>query len=352
MTQAFAEVLQGSRWLVEPSAMRALVMRALALSSQEVEAARIAVAAMGDRELMPTMVGDVAVIPMTGFITYKASWFSMLFGCSIQQMQAQFRVAVADASTRTILFRCDSPGGVVDMVPEFADEIYAARGTKPMLAVADPLIASAAYWLTSQCDTIYASRSSMLGSIGTKTEHEDISALLEKQGVKMTIIAHPDAKRAGNPYEPLSEEARAELQAWVDEVGLEFEAAVSRGRGVPKARVVEWTQLCLTPRGKRALSLGLADKVGTFDGVLGKLTKTRQATTMTARAADQPDLLAVQSADDPLVAPLELQGDPDPESVGQSSEAGTGDLTAADPEIGHQEQADTDALAVAMVLGG
>ena len=165
--------------------------------------------------------------------------------------------------------------------------------------------------------------------------------------------AGPLTAPAGLDRSPESaQEARAELQAWVDEVGLEFEAAVSRGRGVPKARVVEWTQLCLTPRGKRALSLGLADKVGTFDGVLGKLTKTRQATTMTARAADQPDLLAVQSADDPLVAPLELQGDPDPESVGQSSEAGTGDLTAADPEIGHQEQADTDALAVAMVLGG
>ena len=143
----------------------------------------------------------------------------------------------------------------------------------------------------------------------------------------------------------MSEEARAELQAWVDEVGLEFEAAVSRGRGVPKARVVEWSQLGLPPRGKRAISLGLADKVGTFEGVLGKLTKARQATLAARAATDRLDLLTACDAPD---APIESDAalEPEPQPI-------TGDLPdCSSPQPSDQAQADADAIAVAMVLGG
>lgn len=278
MINEFVHLIGGSRWLMEPRAMRAMLTRVAATSSHEVEAARIAYAGMADRAVQPTLMGDVAVIGMSGPIVYRMSWFSMLFGCaSVEAMQQQFRSALADPSVRTILFRCDSPGGIVDMVPEFADEIFAARGTKPLLAVADTQVCSAAYWLASQCEAIYASRSSMLGSIGVYTDHEDISGMLEKIGVKITLIAHPAEKVEGNPYEPLSEMARANLQGFVDEVGLEFEAAVVRGRGVPKATVADWTTLGIPPRGKRAIALGLADKAGTFDGVIAKLTKGRTA---------------------------------------------------------------------------
>ena len=204
-------------------------------------------------------------------------------------LQAQFRLAQADPTVKTILLRCDSPGGTVDMVPEFADELFAARGVKPLVAVADTMIASAAYWLAAQCDRIYASRSSRLGSIGVYTDHEDLSGMLEQAGVKITLIAHPAKKVDGNPYEPLSDTAHADLQANVDEVGLEFEAAVVRGRGVSKATVTEWTQLGIPPRGKRAIALGLADTPGTFDGVLGKLTKGRSGLRADAFLDGEPD---------------------------------------------------------------
>jgi len=301
MTQAYAEVLDGSRWLMEPKAMRALLTRALATSAQEVEAARVAFAGMPERMMQPTMVGDVAVIAMTGPIVYRMSWFAMLFGCaSIEMMCQQFRTALADPAVRTILFRCDSPGGTVDMVPEFADEIYAARGTKPLVAAADTWMASAAYWLGAQCDQIHATRSSMLGSIGTYVQHEDISGMLEQLGIKITLIAHPAKKVDGNEYSPLSETAQADYQAYVDEVGLEFEAAVARGRGVPKSTVTEWTQLGIPPRGKRAIALGLADKMGTFDAVLAKLTKGRGGMRAAASAPAVAAVAATKAKDDPI----------------------------------------------------
>jgi len=295
MINELAQLIGGSRWLMEPRAMRAMLTRVAATSSHEIDASRVAYAGMAERAMQPTLMGDVAVINMTGPIVYKMSWFSMLFGCSsIEALQQQHRAALADPAVRTIVYRCDSPGGDVVMVPEFADEIFASRGIKPMIAVADTMICSAAFWAMAQCDQIYASRSSMLGCVGTYTEHEDISAMLEKLGVKITLIAHPAEKVEGNAYEPLSEAARAHYQAYADEVGVEFEAALVRGRGVPKATVIEWTKIgVIPPRGKRAIALGLADKIGTFDSVMAKLTsKGRGGRSMAAVAANAAQLKA------------------------------------------------------------
>jgi signal peptide peptidase SppA len=282
MNYELAQMLDGSRWLIEPRAFRALIQRVTMATPDAIQAAMVAYA---NRQVAPTLVGDVAVIEVNGCITYKSSWFSMFFGGgSIQDLQQQFRLALADPAVRTIAFKFDSPGGVVDMVPEFADEIYNARGQKPIIAVADTMIASAAYWLASQVDTIYATTSSQLGSIGVYNEHDDISGMLEKAGIKITLIAHGDHKVDGNPYEPLSDAARADRQAGADEVGDWFETAVARGRGVKKSVVLDTFGQGQVFRGKKAIALGLADKQGTFSQVLSRLTKGRAGVSTAARA--------------------------------------------------------------------
>ena len=54
---------------------------------------------------------------------------------------------LGDPAVKAIVFDVDRPGGAVYGVPELADEIRAARGRKPMEAVANSLMASAAYYL-------------------------------------------------------------------------------------------------------------------------------------------------------------------------------------------------------------
>lgn len=307
MNFELAELLAG-RWLMQPSDFRAFVLpmiqRVEKAGPADIQAAQAAYAA---RDQGPIVVGDVAVIRMTGPIVYKSSWFSMFFGATaIEDLQYQFRAAMGDPAVKTILFQVNSPGGVVDMCPEFADEIYNARGQgKALVATADLLVASAAYWLTSQVDTIYATQSSQLGSIGVFAEHDDISGMLEQAGIKITLIAHGANKTAGNPYEPLSEAARAEIQANVDEIGDWFETAVARGRGVKKSVVLETFGQGKVFRGKEAIALGLADKLGTIGSVLSRLTKGR-VTATSARA-----MFAV-----PVLAPIMAAGEVDDEDDG------------------------------------
>ncbi len=277
MNYEFAKLLDGTRWLMEPKAFRAMLKRA---GSATPAAIREAVAAYTSGPQPPKLFGDIAVIDVCGPITYRRSWFSMYFGgATIEDLQYQLRSALADPAVKSIVFRVDSPGGCTEMVPEFADELFAARGQKPLLAFADTLMCSAAYWIGSQADSIYATVSSRIGAIGVFVEHDDISAMLEKAGIKVTLIAHGAHKVDGNPYEPLNDSVKAEIQDDVDQVGALFDGAVARGRGVSVKDVLDAFGQGDVFNGKEALSLGLADKRGTFNQTLTKLTKGRVSMT-------------------------------------------------------------------------
>jgi signal peptide peptidase SppA len=298
MHPEFASVFGQSPLLMEPTKLREY----LALAEKATpEAIAEAVAAYGQRPTGPDMVGDVAVISCCGPITYKPTWFSMFFGgSSIMEMQAQFRTALADPAVRVIAFRWDSPGGTVEMVPEFGDELFAARGTKPIVSVADTMIASACAWLAFQTDTIYVSVSSMIGAVGVFVNHTDISAMLEKDGVKVTQIAYGDHKLDGTQFAPLSDSAREIFQAYVDELGGEFDAACARGRGVSKKVVADTFGQGQVFRGKKAIALGMADKMGTFGQVIGKLTKGRSSGASARAAAAMPAPAATSTSEVPV----------------------------------------------------
>lgn len=300
MHPEFASILGRSDVLMEPTKFREYVARAEQATPEAIAAA---VAAYGQRPTGPDMVGDVAVISCCGPITYKPTWFSMYFGgSSIVEMQAQHRMALSDPAVRVIAYRWDSPGGTVEMVPEFADEIFASRGQKPIISIADTMVASACAWLAFQTETIYVSVSSMIGAIGVFVNHFDVSAALEKDGVKVTQIAYGDHKLDGTPYAPLTEQAAAIFKEYVDELGGEFDAACARGRGVTRKVVSETFGQGQVFRGKKAIALGMADKQGTFSQVIGKLTKGRagaaaaRATVAMAMIEHQPPAAAKAKA--------------------------------------------------------
>jgi hypothetical protein len=122
--------------------------------------------------------GAVAVIPLTGVITPRGSFLSMLFGGGgggLIDFRDTFRQAVADPDVGAIVIDIDSPGGLVDLVPETAAEIRAARGEKPIISVANTMAASAAYWIGSQGDEFVVTPSGDVGSVGVYMVHEDWS---------------------------------------------------------------------------------------------------------------------------------------------------------------------------------
>lgn len=276
MNYEFARLFGGSRWMIEPNAFRSLLKRAEAVSAETIHAAMKAYSERPPTPPAPIIVGDVGVINVTGPIIYRASWISDLFGfAAVETLRAKFRAALADQAIKTIVFRGETPGGIIDMVPEFADEIYAARGQKPMIAVADTYVASCGYWLLSQCDRIIVPRSGSLGAVGAYLTHENIAGMLEKMGIEITFIQHGENKTEGNPYEAPSEAYKAHAQSQIDIVGGDFDQAAARGRGVSKKVVLDTFGQGRMYLGREAVALGMADAVGTFDQLMAKLTKGR-----------------------------------------------------------------------------
>lgn len=235
---------------------------------------------------------NVAVIPIYGAITHRGSFFSFFFGsgATVEAITQQLRTAVNDPTVSAIVLDIDSPGGDTDGVEELASEIFAARKQKPVVAVSNSLCASAAYYLASQASEVVVSPSSLTGSIGVYTLHEDDSQLLENAGVKVSLIKFGENKAEGNPFEPLSDSAREHLQEMVDTYGDAFEKTVARGRGLKQDDVHKKFGQGRVFDAKKAVRLGMADRVGTLDDVLAKQGAQRA---ISGRRADYANVTVV-----------------------------------------------------------
>jgi ClpP class serine protease len=165
----------------------------------------------------PLAVQDgVAIIPIRGTILPHGTALSTFLGfASVEGIRELFRSAQARPDVQAILFEVDSPGGRVDGLADLADEIHAARGGKPLVALAADSAYSAAYFLASAADEVHVTQSGGVGSIGTIALHIDESQALEQEGLKITAITSGTKKAVLAPFAPLSEDGRAEWEAAV-----------------------------------------------------------------------------------------------------------------------------------------
>ena len=217
--------------------------------------------------------GTVAVLPMFGTMSRRMGMLgAMSGGLSVESFSKAFQELVDDESVSAIVLDVDSPGGSVYGIEELSQQIFDARSKKRILAVADQLMASAAYYVASSADELIVSPSGEVGSIGVYAMHFDYSAALEEEGIVVTIIKAGDRKAEGNPFESLSEEAVEHMQSMVDAYYSQFRGAVARNRGVSEADVDANYGQGLTFDAKRALERGMVDRIATLDQVLAELT--------------------------------------------------------------------------------
>ena len=219
--------------------------------------------------------GVIAVIPLFGVLSQRMNMMTDTSGgTSTELFGAALRSAVKDSSVGAIVLDVDSPGGNVYGVQELWSTIMAARGEKPIVAVANSMAASAAYWVATAADEIVVSPGGEVGSIGVIAAHEDVSAKEEKEGIRHSLITFGKHKALGNPFEPLSDADRDYLQKRVNECGEMFVSSVAKGRGISRSSVMRDFGQGLMFGAKEAVTLGMADRVGTLPETLARLAKS------------------------------------------------------------------------------
>ena len=237
--------------------------------------------AEGDRPFVVTPNG-VAIIPVLGTLANRTFGLAAMSGlASYLRLGEQLDAAAVDPAVKGILLDVDSNGGQAGGVFDLADRVLGLRGVKPVYAVADEACLSAAYALACGAERFYVTQTGAVGSIGVVALHADQSGADEKAGVRYDYITAGDRKADANPHAPLSDEARAALQAEVDRLYGLFVTRVATARGLSEAQVRD--QQAGVFFGGNAVTAGLADQIGTFASALTDLSTRLAASRSSGR---------------------------------------------------------------------
>jgi signal peptide peptidase SppA len=296
-------------------------------------------------------VERIAVVSVIGTLVSRSGYLDAASGLQAYgDIADAIAAAMDDASVRGVILDVDSPGGEVGGLFDLVEQIEAIRSAsaKPLWAVANESALSAAYAIASTADRFYVTRTGEVGSIGVVAVHVDESGADAKAGLAWTFVFAGERKVDGNAHEPLSERARATIQADVDRLYAEFCALVAANRGLP-VETVRGTNAAIY-RGELAIRAGLADQLGTLDLAVAEMAaeldraasasrptiiptpkrSLSMATNETEQIDDQPK--HPQQSVPPAPAPAEASRDPAPPAAaaGPTLDASTAEKLRAE----------------------
>lgn len=217
---------------------------------------------------------DVAIIPICGPLM-KSDFCGELGTASLKQLT---QMASISDSVKTIIFLIDSPGGTVDGTKAFADVIKACP--KQTIAFADGLMCSAAYWIGSSCDRVYASTElDTVGSIGTMSTLWDDTKQLEAKGIVVReYYASASTDKNKVIQDALDGDGKKLITEILDPMNDVFMATVKSNRaGKIKSDALSGK----TYMGQKAIDAGLIDGIMPFEQLINQ-TRAAKNNYMTA----------------------------------------------------------------------
>lgn len=218
-----------------------------------------------------TRDGSVAMVTVRGPIGKTAGFFD-----GYDAIRKRFSAALADPDTGAVLLKLDSPGGTVAGMFDAVRAMRAARAIspKPVLAFADDKAFSAAYALASVADEVFVPETGSVGSIGVVAMLADRTAMNEKMGLRIELVASGKRKVDGNPDVPITDDMLKRSQALVDVLGKKFAASVAETRPLSEDAILGLE--ADTFMGQAAVKAGLADGILTLEQVTQRAQQSAQ----------------------------------------------------------------------------
>lgn len=183
--------------------------------------------------------------------------------------------AFKDKNTQAVILDINSPGGSAVQAADVFDEIMRLRQLHQNIkvyAVCSDACASAAYYMASAANDIYANQASLVGSIGVMLDGFGFTGTMDKVGVERRLMTAGDHKGFMDPFSPMSPDDEKIAQGLLDGVHTQFIQSVERGRG-NRLKITPDTFSGLVWTGQQALPLGLIDGFGTTHSVARDIIK-------------------------------------------------------------------------------
>lgn len=174
-------------------------------------------------------------------------------------------IAETDA-VKALVVTISSPGGTTYGGEVLFKAIRKVAAKKPVVSDVRTLAASAGYMIALAGDRIVAGDSSITGSIGVIFQYPQFKKLMDKIGVSLEEIKSAPLKAEPSPFHPPSEDAKAVIQAMIDDSFGWFVDLVADRRKMPREEALKLADGRIFT-GRQALKLNLIDELGGDDEI-------------------------------------------------------------------------------------
>ena len=268
LTSSVNSIESSSVWLGSQQAYDTVANLGPVLASGEIHS-RYSDEDMGFADRNYEITGDgTAVLELKGsFINASLPPFiERLFGVrGYASMQRDFEALAQDPEVKRVILDVDSGGGATSGIYDTIQALMDLRAVKSVATYSSNFMCSAAYWIGSSVDMVGTSPMCASGNIGAMLIHTEHSGSLQQHGVKATIIRSRPNKGLGTSVEPLSPEARVELESHVNFIHDKFVEQVSANRRISVETLESGISDGKVFFAQDAKKNGLIDIVGSFD---------------------------------------------------------------------------------------
>ncbi len=209
--------------------------------------------------------------------------------------------AFKNPNTVAVVLRINSPGGDAVESSYVYTEILHQRNQYPkipVIAICESMCASAAYYIASACNDIFANPSSIVGSLGVIANSIGFPETLQKIGAERRSFTAGKNKNLLDPFLPLKEEHVEIMREVLSNAHAQFIDAVKVGRG-SRLQLEENQEEIFSGRiwtGRQAIKLGLIDGFHNLHSLSRERLKIKDIVDYTVRPNFLQSLLNTISA--------------------------------------------------------
>lgn len=222
---------------------------------------------------------------------------------SYEGLKSKIQGAISNGASKIVLY-VDSPGGEVAGLFGLTDFIASIPATYGVETVAftDGYMTSAAYAIGSAAQKVYATESSLVGSIGVLMTLVDVTKADEQKGYTYTILRSKELKAVYNPHETISETALEKSKATLEALDSMFNAEVAKNR--PNLSLEDIMNMKADSfLASQALELGLIDGiVASIDEITGTSNPSSSKGLTTNSTSIKGEIMTLEEAKAKLAA--------------------------------------------------
>ncbi|MDH3826806.1 MAG: signal peptide peptidase SppA [Desulfobacterales bacterium] len=227
----------------------------------------------------------VGIIVASGIIMDGEQPSGRIGGDTMADLLVQAR---EDENVKAVVVRVDSGGGSATASEVISREIELTRQAgKPVFVSMGSIAASGGYWIAAPADQIWATPTTITGSIGIFGAFPTFEKSLKSLGITSDGVGTTRLSDAFDPSRPLNDLVAQSMNLVIEQGYRRFVQRVAEGRNM-KPEAVEKIAQGRVWAGITAKDLGLVDKIGSLQDAVDAIAETADLTDYEISYITQP----------------------------------------------------------------